>query len=132
MLFSKIHTFFQEKAITSNTLTDIPEVVTADCLMLDDTNPTQAEILLCINALQTDINSGLVSKLVPAADNWVEQWVGAWTTYTTKLQNKRSAHIVIPVLMDKVICDLGEIVLPTIGKYSRHPLANAFLVAESF
>ena len=83
------------------------------------------EIIACINALQFDINN----NLVPAADDWVEEWVGAWTTYTTKLQNKRSAHIVIPVLMDKVICDLGEIVLPTIGKYSRHPLANAFLVA---
>ena len=41
--------------------------------------------------------------------------VGAWTILTTKLQHPRYAHIVIPVLMDKDICGLSGIVLPTTG-----------------
>ena len=43
-------------------------------------------------------------------------WVGSWTTLTTKLQYPRYRHIVIPVLMDKEICGLSGIVLPTTGK----------------
>ena len=38
-------------------------------------------------------------------------WVGAWTTLSTKLQYARSFHIVIPVLMNKVVCGLDGIVL---------------------
>ncbi len=37
------------------------------------------------------------------------QWVGSWTTLTTKLQYARGAHVVIPVLMDKDNCGLSVI-----------------------
>ena len=45
-------------------------------------------------------------------------WVGSWTTLTTKLQYARAYHVVIPVLMEKDICDLSGIVATTAGKCS--------------
>ena len=33
-------------------------------------------------------------------------WVGSWTTLTVKLQNPRWSHVVIPVYMDKDVCEL--------------------------
>lgn len=40
-------------------------------------------------------------------------WVGSWTTLTTKLQYERATHVVIPVVMEKNICDLSGIVPPS-------------------
>ena len=39
-----------------------------------------------------------------------QEWVGSWTTLTTKLQFARYYHIVIPILMDKDSCDLSGVV----------------------
>ena len=45
-------------------------------------------------------------------------WVGSWTTLTTKLQYERVRHVVIPVVMEKNICDLSGIVDIDTGRYS--------------
>jgi hypothetical protein len=37
-------------------------------------------------------------------------WVGEWTTLSTKLQYPRNYHVVIPVLMDKDVCELSGII----------------------
>ena len=42
-----------------------------------------------------------------------QEWVGAWTTLSTKLQYALRFHIIIPVLMNKNICGLDGIVSPT-------------------
>ena len=43
-------------------------------------------------------------------------WVGSWTILTAKLKIPQYRHIVIPVFMDKRICELSGIVIPTTGK----------------
>ena len=55
--------FFQLNTITSNTLTSVPAVTTTDCTIATTGDPTVAEIIACINALQTDINSNIVTPI---------------------------------------------------------------------
>jgi len=49
--------------ITKATLTDVPAVATTDCTIATAGSPTQAEILACINALRTDVNTNLVTAI---------------------------------------------------------------------
>ena len=37
-------------------------------------------------------------------------WVGSWKILSTKLQYPRAYHIVIPVLMNKDVCELSGII----------------------
>ena len=54
---------FQLSTITKATLTDVPAVATTDCTIATAGSPTQAEILACINALRTDVNTNLVTAI---------------------------------------------------------------------
>merc|ERR1711974_399148 len=49
--------------ITSATLTTVPAVVAADCPIASAGNPTQAEIIACINALRADVNTNLLTPI---------------------------------------------------------------------
>ena len=63
LIFKNSYIFFQLNTITQSTLASVPAVSTSDCSIATAGSPTQAEIIACINALQIDINSNLVTPI---------------------------------------------------------------------
>merc|ERR1712038_1570312 len=49
--------------ITTATLTTVPAVAAANCPIATAGSPTQAELLACINALRTSVNTNLVTPI---------------------------------------------------------------------
>ena len=55
--------YFQLNTITTATLTTVPAVAAANCPIATAGSPTQAELLACINALRTSVNTNLVTPI---------------------------------------------------------------------
>ena len=54
---------FQLNTITSGVLNAVPAVTNADCPIVAAGNPTNAEILACVNAAVTDINTNIITAI---------------------------------------------------------------------
>ena len=59
---------FQLNTITSGRLTAVPAVAAADCPFAGAA-PTNAELLACVNALRTDVNTNIITAINNAYGN---------------------------------------------------------------